>query len=99
MDTTTQSGLSRRLTRRRCVACGCEHPSFAAPIERRPSWCPSCGEDLYARPPRSYAEMEGLAQFPVRHHPRRSMLVFFERSIAIALGLVVTLGLFASAMR
>lgn len=22
--------------------------------------CPSCGGDLYARPPRSYAEMEGL---------------------------------------
>ncbi len=26
--------------------------------------CPSCGGDLYARPPRSYAEMEGLAELP-----------------------------------
>lgn len=27
---------------------------------RPPLLCPNCGEDFYIRPPRSYAEMEGL---------------------------------------
>lgn len=27
--------------------------------------CPVCGEDLYARPPRSYAELEGLTRVKV----------------------------------
>lgn len=26
--------------------------------------CPSCGVDLYSRPPRTYAEMEGLVESP-----------------------------------
>lgn len=28
--------------------------------------CPACGEDLYARPARSYAELEGLLDRPTR---------------------------------
>ncbi|MGQ0628372.1 MAG: hypothetical protein ACT4PL_09775 [Phycisphaerales bacterium] len=46
--------------RRMCLSCGTRahvldhHESLA--VFR----CPSCGADLYARPPRSYAEMEGL---------------------------------------
>ncbi|MEM8835974.1 MAG: hypothetical protein AAGD00_09160 [Planctomycetota bacterium] len=28
--------------------------------------CPACGEDLYARPARSYAELEGLLDPPAR---------------------------------
>jgi len=44
--------------RRMCLACGSDHASLQS--RRAVFTCPSCGCDLYARPPRSYAEMEGL---------------------------------------
>ena len=53
----------------RCVSCGCPEPepettpSFSTPT------CRSCGRDLFSRPPRSYAAMEG---FDPRCIPRRS---------------------------
>ena len=34
--------------------------------------CPSCKADLYARPPRSYAEMEGLIDSPATNQDQRS---------------------------
>lgn len=47
--------FGRRHLRRRCVRCGLADAG-AAGQER----CPRCRCDLAARPPRSYAEMEGL---------------------------------------
>lgn len=47
--------FGRRHLRRRCVQCGLADAG-AAGRER----CPRCRCDLAARPPKSYAEMEGL---------------------------------------
>lgn len=49
--------LERRHTRRRCVQCGLSVEAISATQVHE---CPRCGCDLQARPPRSYAEMEGL---------------------------------------
>mgnify|MGYP000556951746 CR=1 FL=1 len=43
-----------------CPRCGDRADAIQHDWPRRPHICPSCGGDLYARPPRSYAEMEGL---------------------------------------
>ncbi|MDX2115396.1 MAG: hypothetical protein SFZ24_07210 [Planctomycetota bacterium] len=49
-----------RLSRRMCRGCGFDGGALQ-PTSDQPSWvCPRCGADLYARPPRSYAEMEGF---------------------------------------
>ena len=47
-----------------CLSCG--HDGRDLQGEGGPaSWsCPRCGADLYARPPRSYAELEGLDEAP-----------------------------------
>lgn len=51
---------------RRCLRCGYAGEELqVAADERRPVdvpslVCPNCCEDLYARPPRSYAELEGI---------------------------------------
>lgn len=42
---------------RRCVCCGHDTPTFR---ESTAPACESCGCDFLERPPRSYAEMEGL---------------------------------------
>jgi predicted RNA-binding Zn-ribbon protein involved in translation (DUF1610 family) len=49
-----------RVHRKVCLACGfdghaIQHLRYAEPFP-----CPSCGEDLGLRPPRSYAELEGI---------------------------------------
>jgi hypothetical protein len=49
-----------RIHRKLCLACGfdgheIQHLRFA-----ECTTCPHCGEDLGTRPPRSYAELEGL---------------------------------------
>ena len=49
--------LDRRMLVRRCVACGSEGALLHGCQSRR---CARCGCDLRRRPPRSYAEMEGL---------------------------------------
>ena len=49
--------LERRHTRRRCVQCGLAADAISA---TQVDECPRCGCDLRSRPPRSYAEMEGL---------------------------------------
>lgn len=51
--------LHHRLVR--CVRCGHRSEELLAPDTEE---CPSCGCNLHARPPRSYAEMEGLDQAP-----------------------------------
>lgn len=41
-----------------CLSCGYDGPE----VQHDGTWvCPMCGQDLYERPPMSYAEMEGLA--------------------------------------
>lgn len=51
------STIQARHLARRCVQCGAAHPGSALRHE-----CLRCGCDLVERPPRSYAEMEGLVE-------------------------------------
>lgn len=44
--------------RRRCVYCG--YAGMAIQLGAETVACPSCGGDLYSRPPRTYLEMEGF---------------------------------------
>ena len=37
--------------------------------------CPLCKADLYARPPRSYAEMEGLIESPMTNQDLRNRTI------------------------
>ena len=46
--------------RRRCLYCGHDGPLLQAGAGRSAFRCPRCAGDLYARPPRSYRELEGL---------------------------------------
>lgn len=48
------------LVQRVCLSCGYRGDEIQVSGERAAYRCPKCGQDLYARPPRSYAEMEGL---------------------------------------
>lgn len=50
----------RGVSRRRCLDCGFDGASLQQNGSRTVYECPSCGADLYARPARSYAELEGL---------------------------------------
>lgn len=54
-------GSSRhdRLHLRRCLTCGYDGTELQG-RGTGPFVCPACGEDLYARPPRSYAELEAI---------------------------------------
>ncbi len=54
-DTVHRLDLRHRLVR--CVQCGTRSDGLHATDAER---CPRCGCDLQSRPPRSYAEMEGL---------------------------------------
>ncbi len=61
----TQGGtplLERRHLRRQCVQCGL---SAEAILATNGTLCPRCGCDLVSRPPKSYAEMEGLLEMEV----------------------------------
>jgi hypothetical protein len=58
--------LDHHLLRRRCVSCGYEGPAVHQSRSRCViAECPQCGCDFHERPPRSYAEMEGLLGQPV----------------------------------
>jgi len=54
--------IDRRLLVRRCVACGYDGGMLLGGQAHR---CARCGCDLHNRPPRSYAEMEGLIGQPI----------------------------------
>lgn len=56
-----------------CLGCGFDGRGLQTG-HAEPAWkCPRCGADLYSRPPRSYAEMEGLDdEGPLSTGPRRS---------------------------
>jgi hypothetical protein len=53
--------ITRDLLVRRCVACGYDGALLDGGRARR---CAQCGADLRSRPPRSYAEREGLTEGP-----------------------------------
>ena len=55
------STIQARHLARRCVQCGAAHLASAVQHE-----CVHCGCDLAERPPRSYAEMEGLVEVAAR---------------------------------
>ena len=50
----------RTLHTRQCLDCGYDGPELQHPDDQRVYVCPVCMADLYARPPMSYAQMEGL---------------------------------------
>lgn len=54
--------MQSRLHTRRCVGCGYDGALLRGGQAER---CARCGCDLAKRPPRSYAEMEGLVGQPV----------------------------------
>jgi len=53
-----------RVDRKMCLGCGFDGAELQGHLAHVRYQCPSCGHDLYARPPRSYAEMEGLSPAP-----------------------------------
>jgi predicted RNA-binding Zn-ribbon protein involved in translation (DUF1610 family) len=50
------------VTARVCLGCGYDGSELQTQDESATFLCPCCGQDLYARPPKSYAEMEGLVE-------------------------------------
>lgn len=52
--------LPSRLLRKFCLACGYSGPELQREHTGAVFFCPQCGEDLYTRPARSYAELEGF---------------------------------------
>lgn len=61
--------VAPRHAQRLCLSCGYRGPELQG--DSGVFVCPSCGTDLYARPPRSYAELEGLDQADARFGVRR----------------------------
>ena len=79
---------------RRCMACGYDGPGLRA---SQSTHCALCGCDLSARPPRSYAELEGFVELWVEEapvqvglDPQRTRL--FQRWVAFLLFAVFGLG-------
>lgn len=63
-----------------CLSCGYRGRHIQGQRGLITFQCPSCGEDLYARPPRSYAEMEGFLPSSCAHDP------LLRRTITVPLG-------------
>lgn len=89
-----------------CLRCGYDGRGVSHGVILNPeAWCPNCGCDFHRRPPRSYAEMEGLYDVPYLSvetqlvHPerasrtRRAFIQRFERCLAalfvVLVGVVV----------
>jgi ribosomal protein L37E len=88
------SSLGHRHLTPRCLACG------RVSLDRRLEACVGCGEDFVSRPPRCYAEMEGLIDLsPPPTDAMRSWreTVTLERWLATAftVALLVAFGLHA----
>ncbi len=88
---------------RRCVACGYDGALLKGGLAAR---CARCGCDLKARPPRSYAEMEGFIGQPITLDsppgPELTHQSLIQRWLAflfiVMLGFTVMAFLFASAI-
>ena len=75
MLSNVRTTIDRRLLARRCVSCGFDGPSInRLPPPGAQARCPRCGCDLHKRPPRSYAEMEGLLGSPMLTRPRAQII-------------------------
>jgi predicted RNA-binding Zn-ribbon protein involved in translation (DUF1610 family) len=57
-----RSPLPPSFTVKTCLSCGYRGPELQGRRGRYQFVCPECGTDLYERPARSYAELEGLAE-------------------------------------
>lgn len=58
-----------RLRQRCCLICGYDGPELQGDTAEGTYRCPACDADLYARPPRSYAELEGFIAGPPAAKP------------------------------
>jgi hypothetical protein len=75
MISNVRTTVDRRLLTRRCVSCGFDGSSInRISATSVPARCPRCGCDLRRRPPRSYAEMEGLLGSPALSQPRMEIV-------------------------
>lgn len=57
---TIRANQSEGIWRKICVACGYDGAEVRGDLGEIGYQCPHCGQDLYARSPMSYAEMEGF---------------------------------------
>ena len=74
------------------MSCGYDGPEIKGDLGEVSFRCPGCGQDIYARPPMTYLEMEGFVPFvradppiarlcePDRHGPLR----WWARAFAVA---------------
>lgn len=101
--TAVRTSRSTSIHRRLCVRCGFDGRAVQDGVLRRSdAWCPNCGCDFHRRPPRSYAEMEGLDDGPFlsvqrlgpapqcRRRARRQFLRRLERCLAVLFVLIVS---------
>lgn len=58
----TETASTVWLTQRMCLSCGFHGHELQGDRGDQTFACPCCGGDLYARPPMSYARMEGLIE-------------------------------------
>jgi hypothetical protein len=82
---------------RRCMACGYDGPGIHA---GQSTHCALCGCDLSARPPRSYAELEGFVELWPEEPPREVGLdparaKILQRWVAFLFFAICTVGMLA----
>lgn len=87
----------RSITTRICLRCGYDGQELQVANEIPAFVCPACCEDLYARPPQSYAELELLISGTQLRRsglvPVKMLLVGRLRAMASRLGRLVRLQL------
>ncbi len=70
-----REALPSRLMKKTCLSCGYHGRALQGERGLSVYQCPACQADLYARPPRSYAEMEGLTE-PMSSRPGTGRRLF-----------------------
>ena len=77
---------SRALHERRCVRCGRPTRRSDPGLDEFFDWrCAGCGESFFDRPPRSYAEMEGLDGSVVLHRQEMEAASYSARMPSVRL--------------
>ncbi len=66
----TRAPIRKSDHRRRCLYCGFAGLSVQIASDATSFRCPSCGGDLYSRPPRTYLELEGFVAPAAAEKPR-----------------------------
>lgn len=59
--------MPARLQRKMCLSCGFDGRAIQDDHRTTGWFCPRCSADLYARPPRSYADLEALSDSNPAH--------------------------------